>query len=248
LSSESKLTAEMKKILFFVFTLSLFHSVCFAQYNGRNFSLGINAVYTTSAKLYLNPNSSDITLRNNFFLLEDIINPAIDIRYRLSDPLIIGLNVEYMTKTDFGSPLRVFINNAVTTIEVEEGFKLIPVELSLFYLLPFSTENFKFLMGGGGGYYLGEHVRKFGDAEVESIEREAAFGIHVSISMDYLIRDNIGIRTEMKFRDPQFNLTNKYTKENVNLGGTTINLTQNSFNSKINVDGVTFVVGAIINF
>jgi hypothetical protein len=103
-------------------------------------------------------------------------------------------------------------------------------------------------MGGGGGYYFGEHIRKFGDAEVESIEREAAFGIHVSISMEYLLRDNLGLRTEMRFRDPQFNLTSRYTKEQVNYNGTTINLTQNNFSSKINVDGVTFVLGAVFNF
>lgn len=234
--------------IFLLIILFFLSQISYSQYNGNKFSLGINAVYTTTAKVYLNPNSSDQTLRNNYFLLEDIINPSMDFRYRLSNPLIIGVNVEYMTKTASGSPLRVFINNSVSTIEVEEGFKLIPIELSLFYLLPFSTESFKFLMGGGGGYYFGEHIRKFGDAEVESVEREAAFGIHVSISMEYLIRDNIGIRTEMKFRDPQFNLTNRYTKERVNLGETVISLTQNQFDSKVNVDGVTFVLGAIFNF
>jgi hypothetical protein len=238
----------MKTFLIVIFSLYIFSPISFSQYNGNNFSIGLNAVYTTTAKVYLNPNSSDITLRNQYFLLEDIINPSADIRYRLSEPLIIGLNVEYMTKTDFGSSLRVFINNTVSTIEVEEGFMLIPVELSLYYLLPFSTESFKFLMGGGGGYYFGEHIRKFGDAEVESIERKAAFGIHVSISMEYLLRDNLGLRTEMRFRDPQFNLTSRYTKEQVNYNGTTINLTQNNFSSKINVDGVTFVLGAVFNF
>jgi hypothetical protein len=210
--------------------------------------LGIGAVYTTTAKVYLNPNSSDITLRNRYFLLEDIINPSLDIRYRLTDPLIIGLNVEYMTKTDPGSTLRVFINNTTSIINVEEGFKLIPIELSLYYQLPFSTESFKFLMGGGGGYYLGEHIRSFGDADVENVEREAAFGIHVSISMEYLLKENIGLKTEMKFRDPQFNLTNKYTKNTVNFNGGTIRLPQDSFNSKINVDGVTFILSAAIYF
>jgi hypothetical protein len=236
----------MKKSL--IFFMLLFSSLSYSQYNGNNFSLGVSAVYTTTAKVYLNPNSSDITLRNQYFLLEDIFNPSVDIRYRLTEPLIIGLNVEYMTKTDFGSTLRVFINNTTSTIDVEEGFKLIPIELSLFYQLPFSTESFKFLMGGGGGYYFGEHIRKFGDAEVESVERKAAFGIHVSLSMEYLLRDNIGLRTEMKFRDPQFNLTNKYTKNTVNYQGGTVRLPQEQFNSKINVDGVTFILGAAIYF
>ncbi len=238
----------MKKSLLLIFSLLLFGSHSYAQYNRNNFSLGIGAVYTTTAKVYLNPNSSDITLRNQYFLLEDIFNPSVDIRYGMTEPLIIGLNVEYMTKTDFGSTLRIFINNTTSIINVEEGFKLIPIELSLYYQLPFSTESFKFLMGGGGGYYFGEHIRKFGDAQVESVERKAAFGIHVSLSMEYLLRQNIGLRTEMKFRDPQFNLTNKYTKSTVNYEGGTIRLTQEQFSSKINVDGVTFILGAAIYF
>ena len=236
-----------KSLACVVFSL-LCSTVSYSQYNGNNFSFGVGAVYTTTAKVYLNPNSSDINLRNRYFLLEDILNPAVDIRYRLTDPLIIGLNVEYMTKTDFGSTLRVFVNNTTATIEVEEGFKLIPLELSLYYILPFSTESFKFLMGGGGGYYFGEHVRNFGDAEVENIKRKDAFGIHVSISMEYLLRNNIGIRTEMKFRDPQFNLTNKYTKEEINYRGDIVRLPQNQFSSKINVDGVTFIVGGFFSF
>jgi len=233
------------KIFFKIYCfLLLLPSISFCQFNGKNFSIGASAVYTTTAKVYLNPNSSDITLRNNYFLLEDIFNPAFDIRYRLTEPLIIGLNVEYMTKTNFGSNLRV----NVSTIEVEEGFQLIPVELSLYYILPFSTEKFKFLMGGGGGYYIGEHIRKFGNAEIESVEKQSAYGIQVSISMEYLLKENVGIRTEMKFRDPQFNLTNKYKSRSVNYNGETVNLLQDQFDSKINVDGVTFVLGATFNF
>ena len=226
----------------------LFNSFSFAQFNGNKFSIGIDAVYTTTARVYLNPNSSDVTLRNGYFLLEDIFNPGLDIRYRLTEPLVIGLNIERMRKTAVGPNLGVLFGSSVALVNVEDGFNLIPVELSLYYIMPFSTERFKFLMGGGGGYYFGEHIRKFGDAEVENIERKAAYGIQVSVSMEYLLRPNIAIRTEMKFRDPQFSLKNKYTKDAVKYQGSTVHLSQEVFDSKINVDGVTFILGAAINF
>jgi hypothetical protein len=239
----------MKKCLkCFVLFFFLFNSFCVAQFNGNQFSAGISWVYTTTAKVYLNPNSSDITLRNQYFLLEDIFNPAFDIRFRLTDPLIIGLNIEKMKKTKVGPNLRVFFGNSTALIDIEDGFNLVPIELTLYYILPFSTEKFKFLMGGGGGYYLGEHIRKFGDAEIENVERKTAYGIHVSISMEYLLRNNIAIRTEMKFRDPQFSLKSRYTKDSVNYQGVTVRLPQELFDSKINVDGVTFVAGVAINF
>jgi outer membrane protein W len=239
----------MKSFLKYILLLILGLQMCTkAQYNNNKFSIGISGVYTTTAKVYLNPNSSDITLKNQFFLLEDIFNPAIDIRYRLTEPLIIGINLEYITKTAMGPNLRVLYGNSIVTINIEEGFKLIPVELSIYYLVPFSTENFKFLMGAGAGYYFGEHIRKFGDVKVKSTELSSAYGIHVSIAMEYMLRDNVGLRTEMKFRDPQFNLKNKYNKEIVNYNGGTITLLQDHFDSKINVDGVTFVLGATFNF
>src|SRR3990172_1743784 len=154
----------------------------FSQYNGNDFSVGIYGVYTTSASVFLNPNAPDIVLRNESFLIEDIFSPGADIRYRASDPLIIGLSVEYINTTATGPNLNVFLDGSVVTLNVDDGFLLIPVELSAYYLLPFSTEEFKFLMGGGIAYYNGEFIRKIGDAEVTNVEKEAAFGIQVSVS------------------------------------------------------------------
>lgn len=219
----------------------------YAQFN-KTFGISVNAIYNTSARIYLSPNSSDIILRNNSFLIEDIFNPSIDFRYRLSESIIIGLSTEYMVKTSVGPNLTVFLGNGTITIDIEDGFRLIPLELSAYYLLPFSTEKFKFLMGGGMGYYIGSHIRKFGDVDVSNAERKAAYGIHVSISMDYLIKEFISIRGEMKFRDPQFTVKSSYNKQEVNYNGSIIRLAQDSFDSKINVDGVTFSLGAAFHF
>jgi hypothetical protein len=57
--------------------------------------------------------------------------------------------------------------------------------------------------------------------------------------MDYLLNNNLGLRSEMKFRDPQFVLKNRYKNPG--------RIPQNQFDSKINVDGVTFILGAFIN-
>jgi len=225
----------------------IFSTNAFAQFN-KTFGISVNAVYNTSASIYLSPNSSDIILRNNSFLIENIFNPSIDFRYKLSESIILGFNTEYMTSSSIGPNLTVFLGNSTVTINVEDGFSLIPLELSAYYLLPFSTERFKFLMGGGIGYYIGSHVRKFGDVEVSNAERKAAYGFHVNISMDYLIKDFISVRGEMKFRDPQFTVKSKYSKKEVNYNGSIIRLAQDTFDSKINVDGVTFILGLAFYF
>ncbi|NWF88646.1 MAG: hypothetical protein HXY50_04195 [Ignavibacteriaceae bacterium] len=236
----------LRVIIIVIIFLNIIPNV-YAQFN-KKFGITLSAVYNTSANIYLSPNSSDVILRNNSFLIEDIFNPSVDFRYRLSDEIFLGLNAEYMTSTATGPNLTVFQGISTVAISVEDGFVLIPLELSIHYLLPFSTDHFKFLMGGGIGYYIGSHIRRFGDVEVTNVDRKTAYGIHVSLSMDYLIKDFISVRGEMKFRDPQFNVKSKYSKQEVNYNGSIIKLAQESFDSKINVDGVTFILGLAFHF
>lgn len=233
-----------KVIILFV----LFSSAGFTQFNGNKFTVGADCVYTTSSKVYLYPNSADLTLRNKAFPIDDIVNPGINFRYRLTGSLLIGLNTEYMTKTISAKNLTVFYNDRTAAINVHDGFILVPVELTLYYLLPFSTERWKFLMGGGAAYYYGEQVRKFGNETVKSVPKNIAYGIHVLIGGEYLLTNFLSIRMAMKFRDPQFTVMNTYLKKNVDYNGTIITIAQHTFESKINVDGVTFSIGTAIGF
>lgn len=61
--------------------------------------------------------------------------------------------MEYMMHTASGKNLTVYSQDKTITINVEDGLVLVPVELSVYYLPPFSTEDWKFLMGGGAAYY-----------------------------------------------------------------------------------------------
>ncbi|MFO7446686.1 MAG: hypothetical protein R6W90_09975 [Ignavibacteriaceae bacterium] len=228
------------KIFAIILTVS---SVLSGQYNGKRFSIGVNAVYTTTSKIYLSPNSSDLTVRNSYVEMGEILNPAVEFKYRLTDEIILGFGTEYIKKTRTTTSLP-----GLSGIPVNDGFSMIPLELSIYYLIPFSTENFKFLMGGGGGFYYGEHIREVGDAEVSNLERKTAYGIHVIIAMDYLVRDNISVHGEMKFRDPQFNVTSSYNKSSIIYNNRFIPLQPQAFASKINIDGVSFLIGLAFLF
>lgn len=218
------------------------------QYNGNDFSIGVYGVYTTSASIFLNPNSSDVVVRNQSFLIEDILNPAADIRVSISEPLIIGLNIEYVEKTKSSPNLTAFVGGSVVRLKVEDGFNLIPLELTAYYLLPFSTERWKFLMGGGLGYYNGKFIRKVAGTEVNTVQKEAEFGIQVSASMDYVPINQVVLRFQMKFRDPEFTVTSQYDQQEIEYQGQTIILPADSFDTKINMDGITFMLGAAVQF
>lgn len=232
-----------------IFTVTILFAVpLYSQFHENNFSISINAVYTTSADIFLNPNSSDIVVRNKPFVVEDIFNPSLDIRYRFNEWFILGLNFEYMKKSAVGPNLTVFLGNRIVVFEVEDGFKVIPVELTAHYLFPFSTDQFIFMMGGGMGYYRGEFTRKFSDVDLSIQRRQVAIGIHVSASMDYMPLEFFSIRFEMKFRDPQYKVTSKYNKTTVLYQGNEIPLHDDAFETKVNVNGVTFVLGGVFYF
>ncbi len=207
------------------------------------FALRVNWNYTTTAKVYLYPSSSDVFLRNSYFPLEDIYNYSAEVTYEILPDLLIGLNGEYIKKTALGRNITVIKNQFTETIEVEDGFKLIPIELSLYYRLPFSLQKFKVYIGGGGGIYFGSHIRNFGDASVSTYERKFAYGIHISIFMEYYLKDFLALSGGMKFRDPQFTVKNKYNKREVNYNGDIVIIPQENFESKINIDGTIFHLG-----
>jgi len=237
----------MFKIFLITIFPILFFAECFAQFSSGNIGIAVNGVYTTSAEIYLNPNSSNSEVRNKSLTLENIWNPGIDIRYRFTNEFILGLNVEYMKKSAFAPNLTAFIGNQVFVFEVEDGLRAIPIELTAHYYFPFSTEDFKFMMGGGLGYYIGEFVRKFQDIELEITQRKFALGFHVSASMDYIIVENLSARFEMKFRNPQYTVSSKYSKTEVTYQGIVIQLPENAFDTKVDIDGLTFIFGLVIN-
>lgn len=235
--------------IFFTATLFLtIASIGFSQFKGKNFSVVVDGIYTTSAKIYLNPNSSDPQLRNNSFPMSDVFSYGISLRYRISISLLLALGSEYMKSVETGTNLTLFSGTGTRTIKVDDGFQLVPIEFSIYYILPFSTENFKFTMGGGAGYYFGKMIRTFGDASISSLAKKTAYGIHVMVAMDYFFMNYFSLKSEMKFRDPQFSVTSKYNKQTVNYNGETFKLAQKEFDSKINIDGVTFVLGLAYHF
>jgi len=231
----------MKKLYFILIIIFPFHFLS-AQYNGENYSIGFGYNFTTSSKLFLNPDASDILEQNQYNSLGSFTNYSFDIRYRFSENIIFGLDAEYFEHSKKGRYL-----NSPRFI-VADGFIIYPIEFSIYYFIPFSTEDFKFFMGGGFGLYPGKRTRKFGDIKYVDVDSEVGYGIQASTGMDYVLIKNISIRGEIRFRDPDFNVINKYSNKLVIYNGSTYNVNTNDTESRINVDGITFRIGVAFQF
>jgi len=234
----------MKKTFSKILILSLVISLnVFAQANGKNFGVSLNVNYTTTSSLYLQPDSPDPIIRATHESITDIYSYSLDARYQISESVILGLGSEYIKKT-FGSSMNLGGIRAAMT----DGFKVIPVEFSIYYFIPFSTERFKFFMGGGFGLYFGEQIRELGDVSVSTESKKIGYGIHVAVGMDYVANDFISVRAQMRFRDPEFEMVSKYSNKNVTYDGKTYVLPTETVPSKVNIDGITFTLGAVVNF
>jgi len=219
-----------------------------AQFNEKLFDISVSLSYTSSSKLFLNPNSIDVIQRSQFTPFEDIISYAVEARYRISEPLIVGLRIEYLEASEtfpnifLGAPIGVLEANS------REGFTLFPIEFSLYYVLPFSTEQYKFFIGGGGGIYFGEHIREFLNIKAQNVRTSTDAGIQIAMGLEYLPVEFLSIRGEMRFRDPQYKITSKYSESYFTYNGFIYRINTDPFDSKVNVDGVTFTIGISYQF
>jgi opacity protein-like surface antigen len=74
----------------------------------------------------------------------------------------------------------------------DHSFRVIPITLSLYYVLPVNPSLDIFMLGGGGYY--------FGSYRDQSTQNQSAFGPHVGLGIDFKIADRIAVVAEGLYR------------------------------------------------
>jgi hypothetical protein len=161
--------------------------------------------------------------------------------------ITLGLSVEYLEKTgDFFTSYTSEDNTYF--IPTVDGYSVIPVELTGYFTVPFSSERIKFYIGGGVGLYIGERSYEIGDVEAKPVGMASYPGIHVLSGIDYHIFQRAALRVELKFRDPDIKTKNIFDKNTVKYDGMEFPLPEGNVNGRINVDGIVFMLGIVFNF
>lgn len=233
-------------ILLLIFFVSLPN--VFAQYENHNFSIAGYYNYTVASSLYSNPRHPDDWVRGFAQSIDYLPSYSFDIRYRITERVIIGLGAEYLKSTKVVNPVEGISQTGPVTIAADDGYELFPVELTVLYYLPFSSDKFKFFMGGGVGVYFGNINRDINGLGVTNIERQYDVGLNVIFGTDYMILDNLAIRGQLKFRDPDFENKVQYDDVSTVVDDETILIRNDSFYSRVNVDGIIFTIGAAFFF
>jgi len=209
-------------------------------------SLSLRASYTSSSKLFLNPNALSSELRAQHDVLKDVLGAGLEIRFkgRESD-FFLALTADALTSERQSTQLT-----ANTTppqiLPYEDGFLIVPVELSANVYVPLGSEKVRLSMGGGAGAYYAERLLKLGDTRAPSTTFSVGYGIHVRSNFEYRLFSGTFLFFEMRFRDPEVEVINRFPEEGVNYRGVRYPQSAHDIKSKINVDGIGFVLGVTI--
>lgn len=218
-------------------------TVSVAIYPQKGFSLSVGAGYGTASRLIPYPWVSDFDLREVEVSLGSFVFPQISLGYSFSDGIEGVISVEYATKKSEFYGQTVESEAGTIFIPVKDGYTFLPLELTLNYTLPFSTEQIRVFIGGGGGLYFTSSLRELAGIKPGSGGSKTGYGIHIVSGIDYFFTRNAGLSFSMKFRDPEMEFKGSYESVTGIHNGMPVRLGSDLFNQKLSLEGTIFFLG-----
>ncbi len=217
--------------------------VVHAQTGDWNISAVARGLLTTSSKIYPNPNSASFDLRIATTPFSSVTGLGGEVRIqRFATSFFLYFSVEYLSQ--IRSDQRIVGSvNPPRRVPVDEGYRMIPIELGGHVYVPIGSQSWKLSMGGGIGAYHTERVYTVAGVRAQPVGNRFGYGIHVSINAEYLILPKVSLTAGFKFRDPEVDVRNKFDRTSATYNNSTVPLPQGEFPSRINVDGMTLSMG-----
>jgi len=200
---------------------------------------------TTSSQIYFNPNAPDPIDRSAFNDVTDFFGFGAELKYQIPETyLAISISADRV-RARAEHPL---LDPPGPYIPVADGYDATSVELSGYFIIPASGTTFGIFMGGGLGVYFGHRFLSWGGAEAQLVDSKAGFGIHVLTGVSIRFARIFSLIGEMKFRDLQFQSSNRFSAASIDYQGTEVRLPGETLESNVHTDGITFQVGVAFNF
>ena len=216
-----------------------------AQTNEKILSIAFRGTYTTSSKIFNNPDSPSSDMRGQYVVLDNIYGPGIEVRINIpGQSVALTIAAEYLSKQDEAGQLVGF-TTPPRRLSVREGFKLIPIELGASVPIPLGSDGMRLSIGGGVGVYIGTRILNVAGADAPQQNKPVSYGIHVETNFDYQLIPRLYARAEMRFRDPEFATESKFEQQATQSNGVLILLPHDPFRARINVYGLTFGLGLV---
>lgn len=236
-------------IIYCLFSLDAISQETDLIIHNRIGDINFNLNYNSSAKVFLNPKSVDPYISNLYYTFDGFVSYAVEFKFNVwNNTIYIGLGTEYLKTSNLLYSVRGLFNNLPRTFQVDEGFQVLPVELITYYVFPFSKNWYNAYMGAGFGIYYGKYFRKIYDIISNSTLKRLDYGILINTGLDISLIENLSLKFEMKFRDPELEFKNDFPKTETIINGNRIQLFEKSFYTKINLDGLNLILGLNFRF
>jgi hypothetical protein len=197
-------------------------------------------VLTTNSLLYPRINAPSEADRMTAIEFSSSVGAGVEIRYTLREQHIaVGVSVDGVSTSATGK-LTV---GSLLSMPVEDGVRAVPVELTGYFIIPFSGDQFTVYMGGGLGAYFGRRTYRIGMAESASSATKPGIGIHVLTGLSYRLFGHLEISFDMKFRDLQFEAENAFTTSTTVFDGYVYVLPAGPIRSRTQTDGIILQLG-----
>lgn len=171
--------------------------------------LGSTLIYAVSTENTKNPYERRVgfSIIGGYAHSESIGSMAdlnVEIQFSLSSNVRVGLGVGYLSDSGgmhmggiFGGMHGGMMGGTNGDFmgefsEHNHNLRVIPLTISLYYVLPVSPKLDMFMFGGGG-YYIGSY-------KDQTSQDESAFGPHIGLGLDWKITDRITIVAEGLYR------------------------------------------------
>ena len=211
----------------------------------KQFHVVLKGNLTTGSQLFPNPESTDEVKRSSRVFLDNSLGYGLELRYIMPEiNLAVGAGAEYIkTTTSFTN----FVSGN-RSYQVEDGYQVIPVEVTGYFIIPLSGPFFGIYMGGGGGMYLGRRLYSIGGVAAGSVDLGHGFGIHVLGGISLALTETFSVIAEMKFRDLQFESSNAFPVSTIRSNGNVITVPTSPFPSRVHTDGIVFQLGTALRW
>ena len=213
--------------------------------NDLGFDLSLKGTYTTSTRIIYD-------VENPVAFEPERVVPSnfgygADIRWNvLWSRFYLGLSFEKIRSSDdsYITPE----NAPYVRIPSTESFDMTLGEVSGYYIVPISSDEVQFYMGGGIGLYSGHRNSSIAGISPQNLSTQSNFGIHVLTGIEYSLTNILGLRGELKFRDPHFDVTNEFTQSSVQYNGYFLQLRRGLSVTRVNLYGINYMVGLVFKF
>ena len=229
----------MRGGLYSAFLIASLAASSFAFAQDQLLTLVLKGNLTTGSQLFPNPDSPNPIERSQFIPLKNLFGVGAELKFSIPEShFVVGLSGEYIRTTATSS--------SPGSIPVEDGYRVLPIELTGYFIIPVSGPVVDLYMGGGGGMYFGRRIYRLAGVEAGTVDPGTGFGIHVLGGAGVRVREWLTLIGEMKFRDVQFETTNAFSVSHIVHNGNVVAVSTEPFSSSIHTDGVVFQLGLAI--